>query len=69
MLSFMGLSMPLFEPANSKVSVLDVLHMPPFGNGVWNGGEHHVEWVEVEQVPWCLHGCPLYHLHRLLRPH
>ena len=54
---------------NAKVSVLDVLHMPPPGNGVWNRGQHHVEWMEVEQVPWWLHGCPLCHLHRHLRAH
>ena len=52
-----------------QVSVLDVLHMPFAGNGLGNCGQHHDQWLEVEQVPWCVYGCPLHRLHRHLCAH
>lgn len=54
---------------NAKVSLFDVLHMFASGHGVWNGGEHHVERLEAEQVPWWLYGRPLSPFHRRLRAH
>ena len=55
--------------ANAKVAIPHVLHLSPLGHGLWNCGEHHVERVEVEQVPWCVHGCLVHRVHRLLRAH
>lgn len=55
--------------ANTKVAIPHVLHLSPLGHGLWNCGEHHVERVEVEQVPWSLHGCLVHRVHRLLRAH